>query len=82
MPKDLKEAKSEAATAVELNPNDPLMLYNLACFYSLINEKDMAVDSLKKSIEAGHVDYEWFKRDPDLDNIRNEAGYLELMKGK
>ncbi len=77
-----KEAKSEAATAVELNPNDPLMLYNLACFYSLINEKDMAVNSLKKSIEAGHVDYEWFKRDPDLDNIRNEAGYLELMKGK
>ena len=75
-----KEAKSEAATAMELNPNDPLMLYNLACFYSMMNEKKLAVESLGRSIKAGHVDYEWFKRDPDLDNIRTEPGYIELMK--
>jgi adenylate cyclase len=76
------EAKAEAATAMELNPGDPLMLYNLACFYSLMNEKDLAVESLRNSINAGHVDYEWFKRDPDLDNIKNEPEFIELMKGK
>ena len=26
--------------------------------------------------------YEWIKRDPDFESIRNEPGYLELMKGK
>ena len=77
-----KEAKSEAASAMELNPNDPLMMYNLACFYSFLNEKDLAIESLQKSINAGHEDYEWFKRDPDLDNIRSDPKYIELMKGK
>ena len=77
-----KEAKSEAATAMELNPNDPLMLYNLSCFYSMMNEKKLAIDSLARSIEAGHEDYEWFKRDPDFDNIKNEPEFIELMKGK
>jgi adenylate cyclase len=76
------EAKSEAATAMELNPSDPLMMYNLACFYSLLNEKELAIESLQKSINAGHEDYEWFKRDPDLDNIRNEPKYIELLKGR
>ena len=78
----IKEAKSEAATAMELNPSDPLMLYNLACFYSQINEKKLAIDSLITSVKAGHEDYEWFKRDPDLDSIRNEPEYIELMRGK
>ena len=77
-----KEAKSEAAMAMDLNPSDPLMLYNLACFYAQIGEKNLAVEALKSSVAAGHEDYEWFKRDSDLDPIRNEPDFIELMKGK
>ena len=60
----IKEAKSEAATAMELNPSDPLMLYNFACFYSKIGENQLAVEALKNSVAAGHEDYEWFKGIP------------------
>ncbi|HEY4711539.1 MAG TPA: protein kinase [Dehalococcoidia bacterium] len=77
-----EDAKTTAAKAIELNPDDPLMLYNAACFYARLGEKRLAVESLKNSVAAGHEDYEWFKRDPDLDNIRNEPEYIELMKGK
>jgi serine/threonine protein kinase/Flp pilus assembly protein TadD len=78
----LDEAKAKAARAIELSPNDPLMFYNAACFYSNIGETRLALQSLKNSIGAGYGFYEWIKRDPDLDSIRNEPEYVELMAGK
>lgn len=77
-----EEAKIEAAKALELSPGDPLMLYNAACCYARMKEHRLAVDALKNSMAAGLEDYEWIKRDPDLDAIRNEPEYVELMKGK
>jgi serine/threonine protein kinase/Tfp pilus assembly protein PilF len=77
-----EEAKAEAAKAVELNPTDPLMQYNASCFYSRLGEKELAIETLKNAMTAGYQDYEWIKRDSDLDNIRNEQKFLELMKGK
>jgi serine/threonine protein kinase/Flp pilus assembly protein TadD len=78
----LEEARAEAAKALALSPDDSLMMYNAACFYSLIGEKQMAIKVLKDSIKHGLEDYEWIKRDSDLDNIRNEPDFFELMKGK
>ncbi len=78
----LDEARAEAAKALALSPNDSLMMYNAACFYSLIGEKQTAIKVLKDSIKQGLEDYEWIKRDSDLDNIREEPEYIELMKDK
>ncbi|HEX9740379.1 MAG TPA: hypothetical protein VGA29_06355, partial [Ignavibacteriaceae bacterium] len=77
-----EEAKVEAAKAVELNPTDPLMQYNASCFYSRLGEKQLAIETLKNAMTAGYQDYEWSKRDSDLDNIRNEQKFLDLMRGK
>jgi serine/threonine protein kinase/Tfp pilus assembly protein PilF len=77
-----EEAKAKAARAMELSPNDPLMLYNAACFYSNVGEHQLALQSLKKAIHSGYEFYEWIKRDPDLDPLRNAPEYVELMKGK
>ncbi len=77
-----EEAKKEAASAIELNPTDPLMQYNAACFYSNAGEKSLAIETLKNAITAGYQDYEWIKRDSDLNNIRNEPKFIELMRGK
>jgi serine/threonine protein kinase/Flp pilus assembly protein TadD len=77
-----EEAKQEAAKALELSPGDPLMLYNAACCYARMKENKLAVDALKSSFAAGLEDIEWTKRDPDLDAIRNEPEYIELMRGR
>jgi Flp pilus assembly protein TadD len=77
-----EEAKVEGKKALELNPGDSLMMYNAACLYARLNDKRLAVETLKRSIDAGQEDFEWIKRDSDLDSIRDEPGYLELMKGK
>jgi TolB-like protein/Flp pilus assembly protein TadD len=77
-----EDGKREAAKALELNPSDPLMLYNATCFYSQLGEKQLALNALKNAFASGYENYEWTKRDTDLDNIRNEPEYIELMKGK
>ena len=78
----LEEGKAEAARAIELSPNDPLMFYNVACFYANVGDKPLAVKALKDAISTGYGFYEWIKRDPDLDIIRNEPEYIEMMTGK
>jgi serine/threonine protein kinase/tetratricopeptide (TPR) repeat protein len=77
-----EEAKVEAAKALELSPGDTVALYNAACFYAQLKDKRLSLEALKNAILAGWVDYEWIKRDPDLDIIREEPEYIELMKGK
>ncbi len=77
-----EEAKLQAAKAIELSPDDPLMLYNAACFYSQMNEKKQAIQSLKDAITAGYGNYEWLIRDTDMDNLRDEPEFKEIIKGK
>jgi serine/threonine protein kinase len=80
--KQFDKAKIEADKAIKLNPTDVLMIYNVACFYSVMDEKKMAIETIGKAIVAGYKAYDWMERDVDLDNIRNEPAFIELMKGK
>ncbi|MBI1804716.1 MAG: protein kinase [Ignavibacteriae bacterium] len=77
-----EEAKIEAKKSLDLSPADTVSLYNAACFYSQMDEKRLALDTLRNAILAGWVDFEWIKRDTDLDNIRNEPEYIEMVRGK
>ena len=77
-----EEGKIVAAKAIALSPGDSVMMYNAACFYAVLGEKQLALESLRNSIASGNENYEWLRRDPDLDSIRNEPEYIELMKGK
>ncbi|NNE47937.1 MAG: protein kinase [Rhodothermales bacterium] len=76
------DAREEAAKAMDLNPTDPLVLYNAACFYSRIMEVEKAVAALNGAVSGGFQDLEWMKNDPDLENIRQEPGYLEVAAGR
>ncbi len=78
----IDEAKRETTMALELSPNDNVMLYNAVCLYSRIDEKKHAIDTLRTIIASGFEHYDWIKRDPDLENIRNDPEYIELMNGK
>ncbi|MCI0411512.1 protein kinase [bacterium] len=73
------EAIAEGKRAADLSPKDPVLMYNLACLFSLLNEKEEAVHWLSKSIQLGRRDFEWMKRDPELENIRNHPAYLALI---
>jgi adenylate cyclase len=77
-----EDAKRETKMALELSPNDNVMLYNAACVYARMNERALAIDTLRNIIAMGFEHYDWIKRDPDLENIRQENDYIVLMKDK
>ncbi len=77
-----EEAKVQAAKAIELSPDDPLMLYNAACFYAQMGEKVAAIQSIKDAIAVGYGNFEWLTRDTDLDSLRDDPEFKELIKGK
>jgi hypothetical protein len=52
--------------------------YNFSCTYSLLDNKQMALTYLKKSIDAGYMNYQHIQEDSDLDNIRKEKEFLDL----
>jgi serine/threonine protein kinase/Tfp pilus assembly protein PilF len=77
-----EEAKREGEKALELSVSDPIMMYYGACLYSRLAERARAVELLQNAVLNGYENYEWIKRDPDFNGIRNEPGYIALMKGK
>ena len=79
---NLKEAKKEMKKALELSPNDLIIIYNLACFNAILGEKAAAIKNLKKAIDNGYGNYEYIKHDPDLYSLHKETDFVELMQGK
>jgi tetratricopeptide (TPR) repeat protein len=54
--------------------------YNLACLYSLRNEKQPALDALKKAIETGFDDKKTLASDPDLAFIRTAPEFVGILQ--
>ncbi len=64
---------------VNMKPDDEMVHYNLACSYSLLNMKEPAIESLKKAVSLGYHDITYMNEDTDLDNIRKEDGYKNIV---
>jgi Flp pilus assembly protein TadD len=62
-----------------LRPEDPTMLYNLACSYSLTKRFDRAVGALNRAIEQGYRDFKWLVKDPDLRGLRQHPLFKKIQ---
>jgi tetratricopeptide (TPR) repeat protein len=60
-----------------LLPNDPTVLYNLACSYALTRRLEQAATALLRALDYGYSDFKWLLKDPDLQNLREH----DLFKG-
>ncbi|HTS19580.1 MAG TPA: hypothetical protein VMP11_18540 [Verrucomicrobiae bacterium] len=58
--------------------DNPLVFYNLACSYSLLNHIDEAFAALDQAVKLGYNDSRWLVKDPDLDNIRRDTRFEKL----
>ena len=63
----------------KLKSCDPVVHYNLACSYSLLESVNKALASLGKAIDLGYDDIKHLENDSDLDGLRTEAGYETLV---
>ena len=61
-----------------LRPEDPIVLYNLACSYSLTNQIEEALKIIKLAIEFGYDDMEYLLSDRDLDNLKKDQQFQKF----
>jgi serine/threonine protein kinase/Flp pilus assembly protein TadD len=79
---DLELAQEWVARALEIDPDDALVLYNVACIYSQLGEQEKALDCLEKStVSVGSTQaMKWMQKDPYFDPLRNHPRYLALIE--
>ncbi len=53
--------------------------YNIACGYSLKKESKDALDYFEKSVNEGFTDWSHIEKDTDLDHVRNDARFKEII---
>jgi serine/threonine protein kinase len=76
------DALRELNLAVTLRANEASILYNAACLYCKLKRKAEAIDTLRKSWEAGFKDSAWARRDPDLMLLHDDAEFDRLYPEK
>jgi hypothetical protein len=54
--------------------------YNNACSFSLVGEKELAINELREALKLNPGLKEWSQQDPDFEPIRAEAGYKSLFE--
>jgi beta-lactamase regulating signal transducer with metallopeptidase domain/tetratricopeptide (TPR) repeat protein len=55
-------------------------LYNEACAFSRAGQKREALDLLQKALDAGFDQPDIFRKDDDLDNVRDDPRFAEIVR--
>lgn len=76
-----EEAMQWMQDSVSNAPQDPIVLYNAACFHALSGDSDKALDLLERCFfKAGAINPDWLRNDSDLDNIRDDPRYAAIVQ--
>jgi tetratricopeptide (TPR) repeat protein len=73
------EAADEARAFAEAHPEYPLVAYNLACCEALAGRTDDAIAHLRQAFERREGLRSFATEDSDLDSIRDEPAFRELV---
>jgi adenylate cyclase len=75
-------AKDWAGRTLAMDPEDMNALYNIACVYSQLGESVEAIELLEQVfpyLEAAAASRAWFEHDSDLDPVRGDPRFRQLM---
>ncbi len=51
----------------------------LGALYALLGETRQAITWIRRAIHIGNENYPWYERNPDLESLRSEPDFVELM---
>ena len=63
-----------------MQPQNPMLHYNMACYHSLTGDTKSSLESLKKAAELGFKNKRQIENDPDLKNLRKNAEFLKWIE--
>ena len=74
-----EEAAQALQIAIALRPNDANILYNAACTYAILQNKQEALSLLKKLDEMGHLNKGYARQDSDFERLHGDAEFEALL---
>jgi TolB-like protein/Flp pilus assembly protein TadD len=63
-----------------IDPEDPGVLYNVACSYAQLGQTADAMTCLEQAVHNGFGHREWLENDSDLDTLRTDPRFQALLK--
>jgi len=77
---DYRKAIDAFDRAIKLDHRVPTSMYNIACGYSRLNQKDEAIAWLQKASDAGFELKNYIHHDDDLKNLRSDPRFKKLRE--
>jgi TolB-like protein/Tfp pilus assembly protein PilF len=77
---DREKSLEWARAAIAQEPDEPMVLYNVGCIFSLAGETEKAINVLERAVERGLTQRGWFEHDSNLDPLRAHPRFQELLK--
>ena len=69
-----------ARRARNIEPHEPMLLYNVACIYCLAKRPDEAIEFLEEAVRHGFSNRDWLRHDVDLDPLRDSPRFMALVE--
>ena len=66
--------------AYESHKEEPVVLYNLACYYSLAGEKELALSWLGRALRMDRGFTKLVPKESDFDPLRNDPDFQHLLE--
>jgi TolB-like protein/Flp pilus assembly protein TadD len=80
MGRSADDAIQQARMAVESEPDDGRLHYNLACIYARLGRADEAIAELRAGVATLKTFLgDWPQRDPDMANVRDHPEFVKLF---
>jgi adenylate cyclase len=69
-----------AEQALAMRPDDPMLLYNVGCIFSLLGRIEQAIPCLENAVKYGLSHKGWFEHDSNLDPLRSHPHFQALLE--
>lgn len=66
--------------AHQIDPKEPILMYNMACYLSLAREKEQALNWLGQALRASPAIVRMIPEESDFDPLRNDPDFVRMIE--
>ena len=76
-----EQAEAWVGRALAIDPEDPLILYNVGCVYARLGKAEQALDCLERTVAHGGTGHRgWMRNDGDLASLRGNPRFEAMIR--